>query len=380
MGARPRGLEAFERNADRARRVAAFARRHADWDFTVSRCGGADPGGPMDDALFDAFLAEMERDFRGRTWDAVYLSLHGALATPRHPDADRDIVRFVRGIVGEGVPIGVSFDMHAQSRFRDRRPCRRRRGLQDAAASRHARHGGEGAGCDGRQGRGPDPAGGRAARPPGKHLHSFNMRTSDGPMKELRRSPAAGRADRSSTSRLSAAFPAAELALTGASAMVYADGDRRRRSSASPRRWRPRSSACAGIRGRAARPEAGLRTGARAPPGTARCSKSARQYLFGRYRRHAGAFRRAGGVRTEFVRSSPSSTIPRSSRGRERPGPAPRSSARSAAAVTRVRPARRVHAEIRASPTAPSSTRARCRKASRCAWAAPRCCASATSR
>jgi microcystin degradation protein MlrC len=91
--------------------VAAFAKAHPGWDVHVLRCAAAEPGGPMDDALFDRFLAEVTADLEGQTWDAVYLSLHGALATPSRPLPDRDLIASVRTVVGR-TPIGVSFDMH----------------------------------------------------------------------------------------------------------------------------------------------------------------------------------------------------------------------------------------------------------------------------
>jgi len=46
-------------------------------------------------------------------WDAVLLPLHGAAVSVPWPDADGELVRRVREIVGPGVPIGVALDMHA---------------------------------------------------------------------------------------------------------------------------------------------------------------------------------------------------------------------------------------------------------------------------
>ena len=39
--------------------VAAFAEAHPDWDVQVLRCAAAEPGGPMDDALFDSDLTRI---------------------------------------------------------------------------------------------------------------------------------------------------------------------------------------------------------------------------------------------------------------------------------------------------------------------------------
>ena len=46
-------------------------------------------------------------------WDAVLLPLHGAAVSARWPDADGELVRRVREVVGPAVPIGVALDMHA---------------------------------------------------------------------------------------------------------------------------------------------------------------------------------------------------------------------------------------------------------------------------
>lgn len=46
-------------------------------------------------------------------WDAVLLPLHGAAVSASHPDADGELVRRVRAVVGPAVPIGVALDMHA---------------------------------------------------------------------------------------------------------------------------------------------------------------------------------------------------------------------------------------------------------------------------
>ncbi|MBL8337284.1 MAG: M81 family metallopeptidase [Rhodoferax sp.] len=46
-------------------------------------------------------------------WDAVLLPLHGAAVSETFPDADGELVRRVRELVGPKVPIGVALDMHA---------------------------------------------------------------------------------------------------------------------------------------------------------------------------------------------------------------------------------------------------------------------------
>ncbi|MGE0717987.1 MAG: M81 family metallopeptidase [Alphaproteobacteria bacterium] len=204
--------------------VASFADANPDWEVTVLRCGAAQPGGPMDDGLFEDFLAELHGDLAGRRWDGVYLSLHGALATERRRTPDLDIVAMVRETVGR-VPVGASFDMHANL------PPRIVELLDVAAGYKTLPH------VDMDEVAAKvlrmlvDTVDGRI-RPigvlarPGRILHSHNMRTGDGPMKELEEiardltrgpildvTPFGG-------------FPYADTPFTGSSVMVYADGDR----------------------------------------------------------------------------------------------------------------------------------------------------------
>jgi microcystin degradation protein MlrC len=46
-------------------------------------------------------------------WNAVLLPLHGAAVSLPYPDADGELVRRVRELVGPDVPIGLALDMHA---------------------------------------------------------------------------------------------------------------------------------------------------------------------------------------------------------------------------------------------------------------------------
>lgn len=74
--------------------------------------GGA--GGLVSDEAFehvsDALLARLRP--LGEP-DAVFLELHGAMATPCFDDPEAELLRRVRGVVGETVPIVVTLDYHA---------------------------------------------------------------------------------------------------------------------------------------------------------------------------------------------------------------------------------------------------------------------------
>lgn len=92
--------------------VAAFIDANPDWDVQVLRCASAPPGGPVEDVLYERIVADMLRGLGDGAWDAVYLSLHGALVAVSEPQADLKLIRRVRDAIG-ATPLGVSFDLHA---------------------------------------------------------------------------------------------------------------------------------------------------------------------------------------------------------------------------------------------------------------------------
>lgn len=84
------------------------------WQSVFLRCTAAPPGGPVEQAVLDAITAEIVAGLRdGGPWDAVYLSLHGAMLGTGDLTPDLTLVRAVRQAVGEAVPLAVSCDLHA---------------------------------------------------------------------------------------------------------------------------------------------------------------------------------------------------------------------------------------------------------------------------
>ncbi len=92
--------------------VADFAAVRTDWDVQVSRCAAAWPGGPIDDALFEAFGDELLADLRRCQPDALYLSLHGAAITQHDGAPQTQLLQRVRALLGDR-PVLASFDLHA---------------------------------------------------------------------------------------------------------------------------------------------------------------------------------------------------------------------------------------------------------------------------
>ncbi len=219
----PPVLDRFRGTPTEMGAVAAFADANPDWQVEVFRCAAAQPGGPMDDALFDRFLDELRADLAGGHWDAVYLSLHGALATERRRTPDLDVLRLTREMV-ETRPIGASFDMHANM-------APRIVGIADFAAGYKTLPHVDMFEVGEKVLKMLVATVEKRIRPVGvlrrvrRIIHSHNMRTADGPMKDLEEiardltrgpildvTPFGG-------------FPWADTPYTGASVMVYADGD-----------------------------------------------------------------------------------------------------------------------------------------------------------
>ena len=74
----------------------------------------ANPSAAITKDAFTNLTSEMFGLLRGGgPWDAVFLAQHGAAVSEEYPDADGEIVRRVRELVGDDVPIGVTLDMHA---------------------------------------------------------------------------------------------------------------------------------------------------------------------------------------------------------------------------------------------------------------------------
>jgi len=74
--------------------------------------GGA--GGPVTDDAFERIVGEMmQRLASAGPLDGVYMDLHGAMVTESLDDAEAEMLRRARQIVGPQVPIVVSLDYHA---------------------------------------------------------------------------------------------------------------------------------------------------------------------------------------------------------------------------------------------------------------------------
>jgi len=93
--------------------VVAFARQNPGWQVEFLRCTSAPPGGPVVQDDLDCILDEIVSGIAAKEWDAVYLSLHGAMIGTEDLSPDHTLLARVRAAIGPDVPLAVSFDMHA---------------------------------------------------------------------------------------------------------------------------------------------------------------------------------------------------------------------------------------------------------------------------
>lgn len=92
--------------------AADFLAARPAWEGHFLRCAAAGPGGPVSSAVLRAIGGEILAGLDAGPWDAVYVSLHGALIGTAELAADLDLVTAVRARIGPA-PLAVSFDLHA---------------------------------------------------------------------------------------------------------------------------------------------------------------------------------------------------------------------------------------------------------------------------
>src|SRR4051812_20010551 len=79
--------------------------------------GFANPAGPVQDEAFERIAAMncalLSMALDEAPLDGVYLDLHGAAMVDSFPDAEGEILRRVRAIIGPELPLTISLDPHA---------------------------------------------------------------------------------------------------------------------------------------------------------------------------------------------------------------------------------------------------------------------------
>lgn len=84
------------------------------WDLVYAVAADATPSGKVTRAAFDMIAGAIEAVLRDNgPFDAVLLCLHGAMVAEHTDDGEGELLRRLRAIAGDDLPIGVTLDLHA---------------------------------------------------------------------------------------------------------------------------------------------------------------------------------------------------------------------------------------------------------------------------
>lgn len=89
------------------------AERHG-WELVYPVAADATPSGKVTREAFDAIAGTIEEALRTQgPFDAMLLCLHGAMVAEHADDGEGELLRRLRALVGDTLPIGVTLDLHA---------------------------------------------------------------------------------------------------------------------------------------------------------------------------------------------------------------------------------------------------------------------------
>ena len=111
----PAMLEALRGSSVAAAGMIDYLQKRGD-DVVPLLWGFASPSAPVTRQAFEAiagqFIDLLARSNREKPLDAVLIDLHGAMMTDDFPDAEAELLRRVRVIVGDALPVLCSLDPH----------------------------------------------------------------------------------------------------------------------------------------------------------------------------------------------------------------------------------------------------------------------------
>jgi microcystin degradation protein MlrC len=87
--------------------------RARGWRLLPSVWAGAMPSNRVTAGAFERVCAEIVDDLQQDEFDAIYLDLHGAAVAEGCDDAEGELLRRIRAVVGPNTPIVASLDLHA---------------------------------------------------------------------------------------------------------------------------------------------------------------------------------------------------------------------------------------------------------------------------
>lgn len=84
------------------------------WDLIRTVVAWATPSGPVAQDAWDACAgAILEAAMSKGPFDGVLLNMHGAMATVEYDDAEGELLKQLRAIIGPDVPVAITLDLHA---------------------------------------------------------------------------------------------------------------------------------------------------------------------------------------------------------------------------------------------------------------------------
>ena len=93
---------------------AAAAERDPSVELIPILWCAAEPSGPVTDEAYETISGRILDGIRAcGDLDGLYLDLHGAMITDGQDDGEGEILRRIRALVGDDLPVSVSLDMHA---------------------------------------------------------------------------------------------------------------------------------------------------------------------------------------------------------------------------------------------------------------------------
>jgi microcystin degradation protein MlrC len=110
-----RGEAMLERLGPTSLPMGGFIReaRRRGWTLQPSAWAGASPSAHVTQDAFERIAEAIGADARRGGFDAIYLDLHGAAVAEQVDDAEGELLRRLREVVGPTMPLVASLDLHA---------------------------------------------------------------------------------------------------------------------------------------------------------------------------------------------------------------------------------------------------------------------------
>ncbi len=86
-----------------------------NWEPVYTVAARAEPGGLVEKSMIEQFMRDVTETLAGQKPDGVFIVFHGAMCSETADDAQIQLLEFIRGIVGNDIPIAGTFDLHANS-------------------------------------------------------------------------------------------------------------------------------------------------------------------------------------------------------------------------------------------------------------------------